>query len=90
MVVLASQVLSLEQLRFTAVVVVAVTPQLVEPLVQAGLEVVVLVVLVLHQEQQTQAAAVAVRKTQIQGPQAVQALSFFATPAQFNISLVAQ
>jgi hypothetical protein len=44
-----------------------------------------------HQVLSTLAVAVAERKVeQILAEQAVQALSFFATPAQFNISLVAQ
>jgi hypothetical protein len=41
-------------------------------------------------EQQTQAVVVVAQVTAIQAAQAVQALSFFATPAQFNILLVAQ
>jgi len=39
---------------------------------------------------QIQAAVEAVALEHITAVQAVQALSFFATPAQFNISLVAQ
>jgi hypothetical protein len=44
-----------------------------------------------QQELQTQVVVVAVLEAiTLVGLQAVQALSFFATPAQFNISLVAQ
>jgi hypothetical protein len=41
-------------------------------------------------EQPTQAVAAALDQILYKALQAVQALSFFATPAQFNISLVAQ
>jgi hypothetical protein len=41
-------------------------------------------------ELQTQVVEVVVLVIMQVEPQAVQALSFFATPAQFNISLVAQ
>tara|TARA_R110000868_G_scaffold398916_1_gene672366 strand:+ start:660 stop:839 length:180 start_codon:yes stop_codon:yes gene_type:complete len=53
----------------------------------------VVVAVVFHQlmELQTQVVvAVAAIRVAVQVAQAVQALSFFATPAQFNISLVAQ
>jgi hypothetical protein len=61
--------------------------------VLAVLEVVVEVVIVDKRpllEQQTLAAEVAVLITTRLALRAVQVLSFFATPAQFNISLVAQ
>jgi hypothetical protein len=90
--VLELPLLSLELLPFMLAVAVVVQVQLV---VQAVLGVVVLVVLVVLlvvlRELLTQVEVVEVAvMEEVLEPQAVQALLFFATPAQFNISLVAQ
>jgi hypothetical protein len=92
MVVLVLHLQYLEQLQHTLAAVVV--ELLVVLLVQAALVVAVMenqapqeATMVLR-EPQTLVEAVAVGITL--AVQAVQALSFFATPAQFNISLVAQ